>query len=273
MTAIMSAPGGRQGVTRSGVGPLAGAWRAFNRQVREGWLRPLAIYVKAGLVAARTARAFFGTTPLRCIICRYEGGFLAFGEPLRFDARCPRCGSLERHRLLAVWLAQQPGVARGKRILHLAPEPPVARLLRPLAAEYLAADSDPLKADLVLDVEAISMPAARFDLVVCNHVLEHVDDRSALREIRRVLRPGGTAVLSFPIVEGWETTYENPRATSRGERRRHFGQHDHRRFYGRDARQRIQDAGFEVEEFTAVEPLVSTEGLTRGEKLFIARAV
>lgn len=245
--------------------------RSWFWRVQEGPLRPLAVYGKAALTGARAARSFFGTRPLTCNVCLYAGGFLAFGEPLRFDARCPRCGALERHRLLAVWLEQHADAVRGRRVLHIAPEPPVARLLRPLAASYTTGDLNPRKADRVLNVEALDLSTESVDVVVCNHVLEHVDDRRALAEIRRVLRPGGLAVLSMPVIEGWAATYENGWVSGKAERRRHFGQHDHVRFYGRDVRQRIADAGFALEEFTAVEPLVTTLGLLRGETLFLAR--
>jgi SAM-dependent methyltransferase len=110
-----------------------------------------------------------------------------------------------------------------------------------------------------------------FDLIICSHVLEHVDDRKALREMLRVLRPGGIALLMTPVVEGWSETYENPNVDFPKDRVLHFGQDDHVRYFGADIRDRIKSAGFELEEFTAVEPDVSRYSLIRGENLFIAR--
>ena len=107
--------------------------------------------------------------------------------------------------------------------------------------------------------------------MVCSHVLEHVNDRKALRELKRILRPSGTAILMVPIVEGWDTTYEDPSVSSPEGRDLHFGQSDHIRFYGRDFRDRVRDAGFELTEFTAEEPDVSRYGLLRGDKVFFAR--
>ena len=100
-------------------------------------------------------------------------------------------------------------------------------------------------------------------------MLEHVDDRKAVPELFRILRPGGLLIAMFPMVEGWDTTYENPAVTLPEERLLHFGQHDHVRFFGRDARSRLATPGFVVSEYTAVEPYVRKYGLMRGEKIFL----
>ena len=102
-------------------------------------------------------------------------------------------------------------------------------------------------------------------------MLEHVDDRRALAEMFRLLVPGGIAFVMTPVVEGWAETYENPAITQPRDRLLHFGQNDHVRLYGRDIRDRIRAAGFELSEFVAVEPDVARYGLVRGETLFIAR--
>jgi SAM-dependent methyltransferase len=114
------------------------------------------------------------------------------------------------------------------------------------------------------------LPDESYDVVICSHVLEHVDDRRALAEIRRVLTIRGLAVLMVPIVEGWDRTYENDAIRSPSERMLHFGQEDHVRFYGSDLRDRIRESGFDLQEFTAIEPDVHLHGLQRGEKLFLA---
>jgi hypothetical protein len=87
----------------------------------------------------------------------------------------------------------------------------------------------------------------------------------------RVLAPGGLALLMFPLVDGWDATYENEQARSPKDRLLHFGQKDHVRFYGNDVRERIRNAGFSLAEFTAEEPLVTIHALRRGEKLFLGR--
>ncbi|MFZ5791336.1 MAG: class I SAM-dependent methyltransferase [Pseudomonadota bacterium] len=206
-----------------------------------------------------------------CNICGYSGPFLAFGQPPRYGAACPGCGSLERQRLLKLWVDENADLLRHARLLHFAPEPCVGEFLRPLVKSYHTADIDPCHADLVQNIEAIDIPDESYDVILCSHVLEHVDDRKALAELRRVLATGGFAVVMVPIVEGWPTTYENPAITDPEGREAHFGQHDHVRYYGADLRQRIAAASFELIEKTAMEPEVSAHSLLRGEKLFVCR--
>jgi SAM-dependent methyltransferase len=205
-----------------------------------------------------------------CNLCGYSGRFLPFGDPPRRGALCARCRSAERHRLLGLWVSSNPDAVEGRRVLHVAPEEATAELFRRRAAAYESADLDPGVADIVLDIEDIALPDDLVDLVVCSHVLEHVDDAKALHQLWRILKPGGRALLMFPIVEGWERTYENAAHTSEAERTRYFGQKDHVRMFGRDVRDRIRSAGFGLDELTAEEPLVARHGLLRGEKVFIA---
>jgi SAM-dependent methyltransferase len=209
--------------------------------------------------------------PRECSVCGYKGPFQAGGKPRRIDARCPKCGSAERYRLLALWLKRRGQFLRNADTLHFAPEAGLAKLLRKHVGRYRSADILPGRADMVLNIEAIEVPDASLDCVVCSHVLEHVDDTKALAEIFRVLKPGGTALIMAPIIEGWATTYENPSVQSPKDRARHYGQSDHVRYYGADIRDRIRAAGFQIEEFTAEGEDVLTYALQRGEKVFIAK--
>jgi SAM-dependent methyltransferase len=144
-------------------------------------------------------------------------------------------------------------------------------MIRARVKDYETADIGPKKqVTHHVDIEATGLPDAEYDRIICNHVLEHVDDGKALAEMFRMLKPGGKAFLMTCVVEGWDETYENPEITEEKVRVLHFGQGDHRRIYGRDLRDRIRAAGFELEEFVAVEPDVSTHGLIRGERVFIA---
>jgi SAM-dependent methyltransferase len=205
-----------------------------------------------------------------CNICRYSGRFLPYGQgPVR-DARCPRCGSIERSRLVGLWIDANLDKIAGARMLHFSPDPGLASLFKDRVGEYRCADIQSHRADEVLNIESIDLPNESVDLVMCSHVLEHVDDAKALHEIYRILTPGGSALLMVPIVDGWERTYENPAHTSDADRIRYYGQADHVRFYGRDVRERIRDAGFVLTEFTAEEPEVSQYNLERGDHIFIA---
>ncbi|MDQ8727649.1 class I SAM-dependent methyltransferase [Bradyrhizobium sp. LHD-71] len=204
-----------------------------------------------------------------CNICGLNDLFRPIGWPLRPEAMCPQCGSLERHRLLKLWLDENRECIAGKRILHFAPEAAISKLVRPLAKEYVTADIARGR-DLQLNIEKIDLPDESYDVILCSHILEHVDDRAALAEIHRVLVGGGVALLMIPVVEGWANTYENLAITEPNEREIHFGQEDHVRYFGSDFRDRIRRAGFDLEEFTAEGAIVVKHGLLRGEKLFIA---
>lgn len=203
-----------------------------------------------------------------CPVCGYEGPFSPVRE--KPGLWCPGCDSRPRHRLLRLWMDRHLVLAPGTRMLHWAPEAPFAALLRPHLAEYVSADpANP--ADLAIAMEATGLPEARFDLVMANHVLEHVaDDRAALRELHRILAPGGRAILTVPLVEGWDLTHEDPAIASPEARRLHYLDPTHRRLYGRDFAARVAAAGFAVTAFAAVEPDVSRHALQRGEKVFVA---
>ena len=232
-------------------------------------------YLRFAYHFGKAVPKFFGTGPKSCPVCGNRGRFLAFGQPPRFDAICPSCGGLERHRLLTLWIDRSEAELAGKRILHFAPEELIAARLKALGGTYVGTDIREGKADVVLDIQNLALEDASFDAVVCLHVLEHVDDRRALAEVFRVLTPGGIGVFMFPIVEGWAKSLEEQDLPapirSTADRVRYFGQYDHVRFYGRDVRDRIRDAGFALEEISAQEPEVSTHGLLRGETIFLAR--
>jgi len=128
-------------------------------------------------------------------------------------------------------------------ILHFAPESILENEFRKIYADYRTADCYS-RADLFLDIENIDLDSKTIKIVICNHVLEHVDDQKALSEIARVLTTDGILVCSVPLIEGWDRTYENADVKSAFERELHFGQHDHIRYYGRDFRDRLKKLVF-----------------------------
>jgi SAM-dependent methyltransferase len=144
--------------------------------------------------------------------------------------------------------------SRPKRLLHFAPEPAIAGRLR--AIDNLdCVTADLLDPNVSMSVDIANMPSvpdASFDFLYCSHVLEHVaDDRKAIRECARVLKPEGRAVFMVPITAS--VTYEDPSIADPRERERLFGQHDHVRRYGPDFRGRLKDGGFDVRVFSANE--------------------
>jgi len=164
----------------------------------------------------------------------------------RADARCPSCGSLERHRLS--WLYLRTCGSLG-RVLHVAPERQIRRRLRAKARTYVTVDLG-RKADVRASITSLPFPPEFFDTIYCSHVLEHVvEDRTAMRELCRVLAPRGLALVLVPITV--ERTFEDPTVTDPAERERLFGQHDHVRRYGHDYVDRLEEAGFSVSRLDA----------------------
>lgn len=167
-------------------------------------------------------------------------------------------------------MQRHPEWLDGQCVLHVSPEPCFVDDYARRAGTYVKADFTPAYDEIQIDLQNISFPDEVFDLVICHNVIEHIpDDRLALTEIFRVLRPGGIALLSAPMIDAWETTYENPEITA-AERDLHFNQCDHYRIYGRDLYARIHTPGFNVTADVAKEPQVHQHGLERGETIFVA---
>lgn len=184
-----------------------------------------------------------------CPLCGWRGyRFEPFGNTslYRPDALCPACGSLERHR--AVHLLVKDRIGSGHKVLHAAPEEIMIPWLVRRSCEYLNFDLyNP--AMCKMDITALDLPDKAKTLIWCSHVLEHIpDDMKALRELYRVLEPGGLLVLQVPI--GGDVTYEDDTVTSEPARLEKFLQEDHVRLYGRDVKQRIEAAGFACEMLT-----------------------
>jgi hypothetical protein len=205
----------------------------------------------------------------QCPLCGHEGQFAPAGMPPRLDSQCPSCDSRERHRLFKLWLDRGQRITKAHKVLHFAPEPEFSKLFRQLAGEYVTADLRPRRVDLALNIETLDLPDASFDVIIAHQIMEHVDHRKALAECFRCLRPDGFLILTTPIIEAWEHTYENSDAKSEAQRFLHHGQRDHVRYFGRDIRDDMTAAGFTREEVVSVEPDVSRYGLVRGETLFI----
>jgi len=176
--------------------------------------------------------------------------FARFGDPPRKGARCPECGSLERHRFVWKYLLERTELLpAGSALLHLAPEPFLAAALRrDFRIRHVTADMASPLAGSLHDLTRLGFAEGCFDGVLCLHVLEHVvDDGSAMTEMRRVLRPGGWALVHVPLGQAGERTDEDPSVTDPATRRRRWGQEDHVRLYGLDIVDRLESAGFSVQ--------------------------
>ena len=155
------------------------------------------------------------------------------------DIICPVCGSLPRHRILSSWLEKHREVLEGK-VLYFAIEDGMKLWMNKNRINYSSADLF-RSADLNINIENTGLDDDSWNCVICNHVLEHVDDyKRALRELYRILKPGGLLICSFPIDESLDTVVEDRAAIER------FGQADHFRIFGNDSEEIIREAGFAV---------------------------
>lgn len=201
-----------------------------------------------------------------CPICgTRRRRFLPYGYVIvRKDALCPRCLSLERHRMIWLWLERHSELFDSRpRLLHIAPEVSLMRHFRShyrgYDDRYITADLESPLADIHFDVQHIPMDDRSVDVVICNHLLEHVeDDRRAISELFRILKHGGWGIMLVPEDRSRATTFEDDSITDPEERTRIFGQYDHRRIYGCDYDDRLRAAGFEVERI-ASQSLVTDE--------------
>jgi SAM-dependent methyltransferase len=174
------------------------------------------------------------------------------GGGWRRDAFCPGCSSYDRERLVYLYLkTRTTALSKPSKVLHIAPERVLEKLFRNVPGiDYTTGDLFSKVVDVKLDVTAIQFADNTFDLTLCNHVMEHVpDDRKAMAEIFRTLKPGGMAIIQTPISTVLEKTDEDLTDIPVAERIRRFGQEDHCRIYARDYEQRLASVGFAVEVF------------------------
>ncbi len=213
-------------------------------QISRGMLRATAIVFRGG--------------KYECTVCGWNvRRFLPYGRfKVRPGAVCPHCGSLERHRLIWQYvkgetnLLSSDELSSTQNVLHVAPEACLREQLQKIPRlNYITADLDSPYAAVRMDVCDIPFRDEFFDVVLCNHVLEHIPhDHLALSEIYRVLRHGGWAILQVPIDSELEVTFEDDSIVDPEQRKIMYGQDDHVRQYGQDYPSRLSKAGFSVSE-------------------------
>jgi SAM-dependent methyltransferase len=176
--------------------------------------------------------------------------FLPYGYgKQRPNVLSPSTLSLERHRLLWLYLQKETTFFEKQlKVLHMAPEQCFLSIFKKMKnLDYTTADLYSPIVDVKADILDLPFEDKLFDFVLCNHVLEHIeDDAKAMSELFRVLKPGGTGIFQIPQDLSLEQTYEDSSITSPEERAKHFGQYDHVRIYGKDYFDRLRKAGFKV---------------------------
>ena len=178
--------------------------------------------------------------------------FLPYGyENPREGVLSPSTLSLERHRLLWLYLQNETNFFNANlKVLHFAPEQAFHKRFQQLEnIAYTTTDLNSPIADVKADICNLPFDSASYDVVLCNHVLEHIpDDTKAMEELYRILKPNGWGIFQIPQDLNREKTYEDNSITDKKERARIFGQYDHVRIYGRDFFSKLRDIGFTVEE-------------------------
>jgi SAM-dependent methyltransferase len=232
-------------------------------------------------VGLKALGIFYMGNQVECPICKnHYRQFLPYGRiNPRPNALCPGCLSLERHRLIWLYLQQKTNFFQQKlRVLHIAPEHCFMKPFEALHGErYITADIESPLAKVKMDIHEIPFGENHFDVVLCNHVLEHVkDDIKAMSEIKRVLKPDGWAILQVPFFSPVpDVTFEDNSITDPREREKIFGQDDHVRMFGKDYTKRIATAGLlpDVNLFAAGfnEEKAIYFGVERREVLYVAR--
>ena len=173
-----------------------------------------------------------------------------YGEQ-RPNVLSPSTLSLERHRLLWLYLKNETDFfQKPLRVLHMAPEQCFLSIFKKMKhLDYTTADLYSPIVDVKADILDLPFKDGEFDLVFCNHVLEHIaDDNKAMKELYRVMKSGGMGIFQVPQELSRETTYEDPDIITPEDKANHFGQYDHVRIYGRDYFERLRNIGFNVEE-------------------------
>ncbi|WP_439481059.1 class I SAM-dependent methyltransferase [Cyclobacterium plantarum] len=216
---------------------------------------------------------FFKGSKYGCPFCGYQSsrlGTFGFDHPVISEkniigsglrrCRCYSCNSIDRERLVFAYLEHESQffIKNHKaKILHVSPEPHLVKYINNHSTEEyikgdLFAQGYSYPGDVInMDITQIPYADSYFDLIICNHVLEHIPkDRQAMKELYRVLKPLGLAILQVPISLQLQHTYENELVVDSKDREKEFGQYDHVRIYGQDYPKRLTDAGFQVKELS-----------------------
>ncbi len=204
-------------------------------------------------VAVRASSISYVGSKYECPVCHHHfRKLLPYGYVnSRENALCPSCLSLERHRQIWLFLqAKTDFFTKQSVMLHIAPEYCFIKRFGAMSnVDYYSADLESPLARVKMDIQDIPFEDNKFDVIFCNHILEHVDDDLlAMRELYRVMQPGGWGIVQSPVNLDRAVTYEDKTITAPEERLKHFGQKDHVREYGRDYADRMRSVGFKVEE-------------------------
>ena len=205
-----------------------------------------------------------------CSVCNYKGFFVtAKKKHFHPPFRCPNCESRPRDRQITLWLNEKKISLKEKKIIHFAPEWPLFRKLK-YQPHYVGGDIIKRRnSNCILDITSINFEDNYFDLLICNHVLEHVvQDTLAMKECFRVMKKGSVGIFTVPISSD-KKTWTPPSNMPRQEVERICGW-DHKRIYGQDFEKKLNDVGFKVKKYKPSLEKQKLHGLI-DENVYIAK--
>jgi SAM-dependent methyltransferase len=242
---------------------------------------PRPVLIRLSYIFKFFAPFLYRGSAVECPVCeRSFSKFLSYGSEVahRENVLCPYDLTLERHRLMWLYLQRETNffTAANLKVLHIAPEQCfLPHFKKQKNLDYITADLVSPIADLHFDLHDIPLEDNQYDVVFCNHVMEHVDDPiRCMSELQRVMKPGGWAIMQVPQDMTRKETYEDPSITSPSEREKHFWQKDHVRLFGLDYPKWLEKSGFKVDAFDMNKDWEPTEvkkyRLMKKEILYIA---
>jgi len=230
---------------------------------------PRPLLIRLSYIFKQVAPIIYKGDNVECPVCEKSfRKFLSYGSKVasRDNVLCPYDLTLERHRLMWIYLKDHSNFFTASKldVLHIAPEQCFHSLFKKQKnLNYLTGDLLSPIADMHFDLHSIPLEDNKFDVIFCNHVLEHVNDaHQCMTELYRVMKPGGYGIFQVPQDINRELTYEDWSITSPEEREKHFWQYDHVRLFGLDYPEWLRKAGFTVTEFIQEEHL-TTEQIER----------
>ena len=217
---------------------------------------------------------------VECPVCNgHFSKFLSYGSDIvhRENVLCPKDLTLERHRLMWLYLRDHSNFFSATKlsVLHIAPEQCFhGKFKQQKNLDYLTGDLLSPIADLHFDLHSIPLDDNRFDVVFCNHVMEHVDDAiQCMKELHRVMKPGGWGIMQVPQDHNREETLEDRTIVTPEDREKYYWQKDHVRLFGKDYPSWLAKAGFHVVEFKMQDhysqPMIERYRLQKEEILYI----
>jgi len=195
---------------------------------------------------------------------------------------CSKCFSLSRHRIIADYIKSNENLDN-KVLGHFAAEECLENYIKknfnlniyncfdyhPVGKNFI-----PVKNTVFLDIENVDEKHFDFyDIIICNHVLEHVDFFKAIQCLKKMIKKGGSIFLTFPIIDNWDKNYTNPKVKSDYDRTLHFQQFDHLQLFGKEIENNLETDGFKLSKVIPFGEKTVTQGIHQGETLFVLKKI